>query len=61
LTRLAESLPGCGLFLHGVTASPLLGPKGNREFFFHLRGDGEAPGFRIADAIEAALAEGRPS
>jgi 23S rRNA (cytidine1920-2'-O)/16S rRNA (cytidine1409-2'-O)-methyltransferase len=27
-----------GLRILGLTASPLLGPAGNREFFFHLRG-----------------------
>ena len=26
-----------GLRIRGLTASPLLGPAGNREFFFHLR------------------------
>jgi 23S rRNA (cytidine1920-2'-O)/16S rRNA (cytidine1409-2'-O)-methyltransferase len=26
-----------GLRILGLTASPLLGPAGNREFFFHLR------------------------
>ena len=36
-----------GLRIRGLTASPLLGPAGNREFFFHLRPvpqaqDGEA-------------------
>ncbi len=58
LARLAESLPRFGLFLRGVTASPLLGPKGNREFFFHLSGEGPLPGFLASRAIETALREG---
>lgn len=44
---------GCGLA--GAVASPLPGPKGNREFFLHLvRGAPGAPGDPIARAIEAA-------
>jgi 23S rRNA (cytidine1920-2'-O)/16S rRNA (cytidine1409-2'-O)-methyltransferase len=44
-----------GLRAVGVVASPLRGPKGNREFFLHLvaRVPGEAPGPE-ADAAEAA-------
>jgi 23S rRNA (cytidine1920-2'-O)/16S rRNA (cytidine1409-2'-O)-methyltransferase len=31
-----------GLRLNGLTASPILGPAGNREFFLHLRFEGAA-------------------
>jgi len=43
---------GCGVV--GMTASPLLGPMGNREFFCHLR-----PGAAgdVSALIQAALAE----
>jgi 23S rRNA (cytidine1920-2'-O)/16S rRNA (cytidine1409-2'-O)-methyltransferase len=33
-----------GLRIRGLTASPLLGPAGNREFFFDLRPAGQAQG-----------------
>ncbi|HEX9713293.1 MAG TPA: TlyA family RNA methyltransferase [Actinomycetota bacterium] len=50
-----EAYRGLGCGLAGVTASPLRGPKGNREFFVHLRRGGEdvAPD-PIPAAIEAA-------
>jgi 23S rRNA (cytidine1920-2'-O)/16S rRNA (cytidine1409-2'-O)-methyltransferase len=34
VSSLAE---GLGLDIEGVTESPILGPKGNREFFIYLR------------------------
>ena len=42
----------------GVTASPLVGPKGNREFFLHL-----AAGSRLGDlaARIAGVVAGRES
>jgi 23S rRNA (cytidine1920-2'-O)/16S rRNA (cytidine1409-2'-O)-methyltransferase len=33
-----------GLRIRGLTASPLLGPAGNREFFFNLRPVRQAQG-----------------
>lgn len=45
-----------GLGVHGVTASPLLGPAGNREFLIHLK---PGPSSIDADqAIDAALTDG---
>ena len=37
LTRLADVAAGLSLCVWGITASPLLGPMGNREFLMHLR------------------------
>jgi 23S rRNA (cytidine1920-2'-O)/16S rRNA (cytidine1409-2'-O)-methyltransferase len=37
LARVAAELPLC---VSGLTASPLLGPMGNREFLMHLTADG---------------------
>jgi 23S rRNA (cytidine1920-2'-O)/16S rRNA (cytidine1409-2'-O)-methyltransferase len=34
--EIQESAQALGLKVRGVTESPLLGPKGNREFFIHL-------------------------
>lgn len=57
LGRVARCFEGLGLRVAGATASPLLGPAGNREFFVHAvpeRGDG------IPDALlDAAVEEGR--
>jgi len=58
LARLAETLPGFGLFLRGVTASPIRGPKGNREFFFHLSGERPSLDLDVPRAIESVLKEG---
>ena len=55
LEGLREFVPGLGLVPVGLVASPLLGPAGNREFFFQLRRDGEA--FDPA-RIQAVLDEG---
>ena len=57
LERIAALAPGLGLATAGMTASPLLGPMGNREFLIHLRGD--RPGEDVARLIERAL-ETRP-
>lgn len=44
---------GCGLA--GAAASPLTGPKGNREFFVHLRrGGADGPDTLLDDAIRSA-------
>ncbi len=58
LARLAEIMPRFDLLVRGVTASPILGPKGNREFFFHLSGQRPSPAFDISRAIESVLGEG---
>jgi len=53
LLRVAGELQAtCGLMPRGVTASPITGPKGNREFFLHLvhQGQGLDP-----MALEAAV------
>jgi 23S rRNA (cytidine1920-2'-O)/16S rRNA (cytidine1409-2'-O)-methyltransferase len=55
LLRVAAAAANLGHALLGVTASPLLGPMGNREFFVHL-----APGAHAAEAaalIDQALAD----
>jgi 23S rRNA (cytidine1920-2'-O)/16S rRNA (cytidine1409-2'-O)-methyltransferase len=52
LRRLAEFASARGLGPRGVVASPLRGPKGNREFFLHCQ-PGQAP---IAqEGLEAAV------
>jgi len=53
LMRIAASARVLGLAVCGVVASPLRGPKGNREFFLHLRKG--APGL-APEALEAAVA-----
>jgi 23S rRNA (cytidine1920-2'-O)/16S rRNA (cytidine1409-2'-O)-methyltransferase len=45
-----------GLGVYGVTASPLLGPAGNREFLIHLK-PGPA-GIEAEGAIDAAVHAG---
>ena len=56
LTRVAVGLEAVGLPVVGAVASPLLGPEGNREFFFHVRRGANARDARaLADvAAEAA-------
>jgi 23S rRNA (cytidine1920-2'-O)/16S rRNA (cytidine1409-2'-O)-methyltransferase len=56
LTRLARFAVLRGWHVLGVTASPLLGPKGNREFFLHLGTTGRSIG-DLAERIDALLAE----
>jgi hypothetical protein len=53
LERVASIAAGCGLEPLDVTASPLRGPAGNREFFL-LAGVGE----RVAAAGEAGAGPG---
>jgi len=42
--RISAFSQGLGLTVLGVTESPLLGPKGNREFFIYLRKEDERHG-----------------
>jgi 23S rRNA (cytidine1920-2'-O)/16S rRNA (cytidine1409-2'-O)-methyltransferase len=56
MTRVAESFAALGFALAGATPSPLVGPKGNREFFLHLS---RARAAAADDAIERA-AEAAP-
>jgi len=42
LEGLAATAADLGLFVWGLTASPLLGPMGNREFWLHLRPEARA-------------------
>ncbi|MDR7544820.1 MAG: TlyA family RNA methyltransferase [Armatimonadota bacterium] len=51
LRRVIASGPALGLWPHGVTVSPLLGPDGNREFFVLFRKDGGP----TADDLDAAI------
>jgi 23S rRNA (cytidine1920-2'-O)/16S rRNA (cytidine1409-2'-O)-methyltransferase len=54
MESVATAAERLGLAVAGAAASALPGPAGNREFFLHLREDGEAD--RRA-AIEAAVSE----
>ena len=40
--RVAAAAAGAGFTVRGLTASPLLGPKGNREFLLYLTESGDA-------------------
>ncbi|MGH7360139.1 MAG: TlyA family RNA methyltransferase [Candidatus Methylomirabilales bacterium] len=48
--RVAAAAVAAGFTVRGLTASPLLGPKGNREFLLHLAEAGKA-----LDDVDAAL------
>jgi len=37
LDRISQFCAALELTVLGITESPLLGPKGNKEFFIHLR------------------------
>ena len=39
IRRVAEAACGLGMMIRGLCASPITGPKGNREFFIHLARD----------------------
>ena len=54
LERVAAHAIGLGCAVAGITASPLLGPMGNREFLIHLTSGGEGSG--VANLIVRALA-----
>jgi 23S rRNA (cytidine1920-2'-O)/16S rRNA (cytidine1409-2'-O)-methyltransferase len=56
LTRIARFAVLRGWHVHGVTASPLRGPKGNREFFLHLANHGRTVA-DLAAAIGRATAD----
>jgi 23S rRNA (cytidine1920-2'-O)/16S rRNA (cytidine1409-2'-O)-methyltransferase len=59
LTEVRDAAASLGLAAVDLTASPLLGPAGNREFLMHLRRDG---GQAVSDAKIAALVdEGSPA
>lgn len=54
IRELLDAMPGW--WLSGITYSPVLGPKGNREFPLHLvRGAGQTP--ELGPLIEALVAE----
>jgi 23S rRNA (cytidine1920-2'-O)/16S rRNA (cytidine1409-2'-O)-methyltransferase len=44
INRISSFSRGLGLTVLGVTESPLLGPKGNREFFIYLKKEDERRG-----------------
>jgi 23S rRNA (cytidine1920-2'-O)/16S rRNA (cytidine1409-2'-O)-methyltransferase len=44
IDRISNFSRGLGLTVLGVTESPLLGPKGNREFFIYLKEEDERHG-----------------
>jgi 23S rRNA (cytidine1920-2'-O)/16S rRNA (cytidine1409-2'-O)-methyltransferase len=44
IDRISTFSRGLGLTVLGVTESPLLGPKGNREFFIYLKKENETHG-----------------
>jgi 23S rRNA (cytidine1920-2'-O)/16S rRNA (cytidine1409-2'-O)-methyltransferase len=58
LERLADAAAGLSLCVMGMTASPLLGPMGNREFLMYLTLErvGEDVSVLIAHAIGSAAA-----
>ncbi|HEX8939322.1 MAG TPA: TlyA family RNA methyltransferase [Candidatus Limnocylindrales bacterium] len=58
LERIAGHGLGLGLELRAATASPLLGPEGNREFFLHL---GVAAGWTSPSAPGSPDRSARPS
>lgn len=60
LREVAEAAPGWGAGVAGVVDSGLPGPKGNREFFLHLR-QSNRPSLPddLDDRIDDALAAGR--
>jgi len=44
ISRISHFSQGLGLRILGVTESPLLGPKGNKEFFIYMKKESEANG-----------------
>jgi 23S rRNA (cytidine1920-2'-O)/16S rRNA (cytidine1409-2'-O)-methyltransferase len=56
LDRIAALAPGLSLGVRDATASPLLGPEGNREFFVWF--SAEAPAGDVEPMLERALAGG---
>jgi 23S rRNA (cytidine1920-2'-O)/16S rRNA (cytidine1409-2'-O)-methyltransferase len=53
--RVADAARTLGLAVEGVTASPLLGPGGNREFFVALRKDGVGSADDLDERIRRAV------
>lgn len=56
LREVIAAADALGLGIHGVTASPLLGPAGNREFLVHLKPG--AAGIDVERAVDAAVHAG---
>ncbi|MFY9587357.1 MAG: TlyA family RNA methyltransferase [Actinomycetota bacterium] len=55
MRSVADAYRASGCIVAGACASPLVGPAGNREFFLHLRRDGNDVGDPVFDAaIEGA-------
>ena len=44
IDRISQFSRGLGLKILGVAESPLLGPKGNKEFFIYLKKENEMNG-----------------
>jgi 23S rRNA (cytidine1920-2'-O)/16S rRNA (cytidine1409-2'-O)-methyltransferase len=44
IERISRFSRGLGMQVMGLTESPLLGPKGNKEFFIHLKRGDQGPG-----------------
>jgi 23S rRNA (cytidine1920-2'-O)/16S rRNA (cytidine1409-2'-O)-methyltransferase len=44
IDRISKSSRGLGLKVLGISESPLLGPKGNKEFFIYLKKENEKDG-----------------
>ena len=51
--KVAAAARAAGFTVRGLTASPLLGPKGNREFLLHLAEGGEA--FPLEAALDSVI------
>jgi len=58
LREVRDAVPQIGLAAVEITASPLLGPAGNREFLMRLRAGGSAIGDEVIDAV---VSEGHPA
>ncbi len=58
LHEICAAMPALGVQPVALTASPLTGPAGNREFLVRLRREGKAIGDEV---IEHVLSEGPPS
>jgi len=56
MVAVARAYRAAGYALSGAVPSPLVGPKGNREFFLHLMREGED----VGDGVMQAAAEAAP-
>ncbi|MGH2787954.1 MAG: TlyA family RNA methyltransferase [Actinomycetota bacterium] len=54
INSVIDAAAGVGLGLCGATHSDVVGPKGNREFFVHLRAGCSAPAGTVDRAVEDA-------